>query len=209
MCRKRPNKDPRVYYTVFDGQPSYLVEATGDDEFDQEHQDFVDAFFATGNGMDEFYSYCLDTDDYDDGSHDIVDCGHLTNNMVPLLKSPPTLKQSTVSVSIPSARTALRKVKEQTTPPVYHIPTPKGGSRYTPVIHHVTEAKTHECEFCGAHFTARNKLFTHLRTKNHWQPKIEVVPVLTRSGEITDAVLAPTPNDPRAESHPLVIKSTS
>jgi hypothetical protein len=71
MCRQRNLTTPRVYCFESDEVPMYIVQPRGDPEYDEDHQEFVTAFFASGNTMDDFYHMCNTWDD----SGDIVDCG--------------------------------------------------------------------------------------------------------------------------------------
>jgi hypothetical protein len=93
MCRNRTARTPRVYYNEMGD--IYTVDSTEDDDYDQDHQEFVSTFFATGNSIDDYYRLCDNWQDY--RSHDIVECGlaeadldHTITNRTSSLKSGPT-----------------------------------------------------------------------------------------------------------------------
>jgi hypothetical protein len=92
MCRQRSSRTPRVYYYEMDDMPLYTVDATGDDDYDNDHQEFVSSYFASGNSMDDFYRLCDSWQDYQ--THDIVECGlaevESESRRPPSLKAPPT-----------------------------------------------------------------------------------------------------------------------
>jgi hypothetical protein len=189
MCRQRSARTPRVYYYEMDDVPLYTVDATGDDEYDDDHQEFVSTYFANGHSMDDFYRLCDSWQDYQ--THDIVECGlaEAASESIRPLKAPPTTAvHHTAATHRPSrfADTTMR------------VPTPKSSSKDIPItIHHVEEEeeKQHQCHGCAAKFRMRNKLFQHLRTTNHYMS--------------SDTDSAMTPNDPSAEHDPDIVKSTA
>jgi hypothetical protein len=188
MCNKRNLTTPRVYCFESDEVPVYIVQPRGDPEYDQEHQEFVTAFFANGNTMDDFYRMCGTGDDHAQDEDDyIVDCGLAEIEPTRPLKASPT-------TAIHNARATVWKPARfrDTT---MRVPTPKysdcddGGL----TIHHVTtDQPLHTCKRCPASFRRRNKLFAHLRTSNHYT-----------------AADTPTPNEASKEHDPEVVKSSA
>jgi hypothetical protein len=192
MCRKRMARTPRVYYNEM--SDIYTVETTGDDEYDQDQQEFVSAYFSQGYSIDDFYRLCDTWQDY--RTNDIVECGlaeATTDTQAHPLKSNPT----TALLPMHAARlnysnTAFHTRFSDTT---MKVPTPKASSKDDGQvrIHHTQEEEVpqHQCQRCPAKFRKRNRLFQHLRTTNHYMS--------------TDVFA--TPNDPKEEHDPDVVKS--
>jgi hypothetical protein len=187
MCRQRTERSPRVYYN--ETSEIYTVQATGDDEYDEDHQEFMTAYFSEGNSIDDFYRLCDTWQDYN--THDIVECGLAEAELeIPVrpFKSNPTTavlqKHATRSFHTRFSDTTMR------------VPTPKASSKDVVMIHHTEEDEEpqHQCERCPAKFRKRNKLFQHLRTTNHYM-----------SAEVFNT----TPNDPGEEHDPDVVKSNA
>jgi hypothetical protein len=192
MCRQRNLSTPRVYCFESDEVPVYIVQPRGDPEYDQEHQEFITAFFASGNTMDDFYRMCGTADDWVRDENDyIVECGLAEAEPSRLLKALPTTALHNATASMQGGHTRFADT-------TMRIPTPKGTTRGRDdlTIHQIEDSATHalhQCKRCPARFRRRNRLFAHLRTTNHYMA----------------AEVYATPNDAGAERDPEVVKSTA
>jgi hypothetical protein len=171
MCRNRTAATPRVYFLEPDDEeaPGYQVDRRGDDEYDQDHLDFVYAFIADGDTMDDFYRMCHTWEDY--GSHDIVDCGLAEVEPIRPLKALPTTAIHNANAHHTDRATVWKPTRFKDT--TMTVPTRKCTSRHINelTIHHVEEARRmHQCKRCPARVRRHNKLFAHLRTTNHYMP---------------------------------------
>jgi hypothetical protein len=198
MCRNRNLATPRVYCFESDEVPVYIVQPRGDPEYDQEHQEFITAFFASGNTMDDFYRMCGTRDDDAQDENDyIAECGLAEAEPFRTLKAPPTTAVYNATARSNERATVWRPARFTDT--VMRVPTPKYSTREIDdsglTIHHVgNEQPMHSCKRCPAAFRKRNKLFAHLRASNHF--------TAINADE-------PKPNDPAAENDPEVVKSTA
>jgi hypothetical protein len=200
MCRNRTARTPRIYYNEMGD--IYTVNSTEDDDYDQDHREFISTFFATGNSIDDYYRLCDNWQDY--RSHDIVECGlaeadldHTITNRPSSLKSSPT----TAVLQKHAARTGYMTNTFHTrfSDTTMMVPTPKSSSKGMDEvgIHHILEEDKpqHQCERCPAKFRKCNKLFQHLRTSQHHMS--------------TDVKVFATPNNPEEEHDPDMVKSTA
>jgi predicted nucleic acid-binding Zn ribbon protein len=198
MCRQRNLATPRVYCFESDEVPVYIAQPRGDPEYDQEHQDFVTAFFASGNTMDDFYDMC---NNWEDSPSDyMVECGLAEAEPVRNLKAPSTTAVYNATARCNERATVWKPTRFPDT--AMRVPTPKYSARNTGnsglTIHHVgNDQPMHSCKRCPAVFRKRNRLFAHLRTSNHY------------TAADPEPSTAPTPNDATKEHDPEVVKSTA
>jgi hypothetical protein len=178
MCNMRNAATPRVHYS--ETENCYIVEETGDTEYDYQHQEFVNSFFTEGRTIDDFYRLCLTGEETEDDGY-VIDCGLAEASPIRTYKSAPTTAvHNAKAVTFGKNDKVKHRDKELT-------------------IHHVTEAR-HACKRCPASFRKRNKLFAHLRDTNHYMASADDAPTPTD---------IPTPNDPSHESDPEVVKSSA